>query len=65
MGEIDTLGNLATGDTEKDSAASVAARRAVCFQGKGGFLRIRGLDKDELIFPNLIQNAHSLPHADD
>ena len=63
--EIYAFADFAAGDAEEDGAAAVAAGRAIGFQCEGGFLRVGGFDKDEFVFPDFVQGAHALPHADD
>ena len=63
--EVDALGDFATRDAEQDGAAAVAAGGTVCFERERGFLRVWGLDEDEFELPDLVEDAHALPHADD
>ena len=63
--EIDALGDFAARDAEQDGAAAVAAGRAVGFEREGGFLAVGRFDEDEFEFPDLVEDAHALPHADD
>lgn len=63
--EIDSFGDFAARDAEEDGAAAVAAGGAVRFEREGGFLRVRGFDEDEFEFPDFVEDAHALPHADD
>ena len=63
--EIDTFRDFTSGDTEEDSASAVTACCAVGFQRQGGLLRVGRLNEYQLEFPDLVKNAHALPHADD
>ena len=63
--EVDALADFASSDAEQDCAAAVATCGAVGFEGEGGLLGVRGFDKDEFEFPDFVESAHTLPHADD
>lgn len=63
--EVDAFGDFAARDAEEDGAAAVAARGAVGFEGQGGFLAVGRFDEDEFVFPDFVEDAHALPHADD
>lgn len=63
--EIYPFADFSPGNAEEDGAAAVAAGGAVGFEGEGCFLRVRGFDEDEFVFPNFVEDAHALPHADD
>lgn len=63
--EINALRDFSSRDAEQDGAAAVAARRAIRFQRQRRFLAVRRFHQDELELPDLVQDAHALPHADD
>ncbi len=63
--EVYSFADFASSDAEKDGTAAVTAGGAVGFEGEGGFLGVGGFDKDQFEFPDFIEDAHALPHADD
>ena len=63
--EIDAFGDFAARDAEEDGSTAVAAGGAVGFECQGGFLGVGRFDEDEFVFPDLVEDAHALPHADD
>lgn len=63
--EIYSFAEFASSDAEKDSAAAVAAGGAVGFESEGGLLGVGGFHQDEFEFPDFVEDAHALPHADD
>ena len=63
--EIYTFRHLPPRDAEQDGAATVAACRAVGLESQRGLLRIGRFDENEFVFPDLVESAHALPHADD
>ena len=63
--EIDAFGHFAARDAEQDGSAAVAAGCAVGFECQRGFLGVGCFDEDELVLPDLVEDAHALPHADD
>ena len=62
--EIDAFGDFAAGDAEEDGAAAVAAGCTVGFECEGCFLRVGCFDQDQFEFPDFVEDAHALPHAD-
>lgn len=52
--EIDSLGDLTTGDAKQDRAAAVTTCSAIGFERQGRFLAVGGFDKDEFEFPDFI-----------
>lgn len=64
MIEVYTFGDFTSGDAEQNSSSAVAARRAVRLKRQRRFLRVGGFDENELEFPDLVQDTHALPHAD-
>lgn len=63
--EVDALGDLPAGDAQQDGAAAVAAGGAVRLERERRLLRVGRLDEDELVLPDVVEDAHALPHADD
>ena len=65
MVEIYTLRDFTTRDAEQNGAFTILAGGAVGFESEACFLRVRRLDEDELVVPDLVEDAHALPHGDD
>lgn len=63
--EINALGDFPAGDAKQDGAPAVAAGGAVGLERQRRFLAVGRFDQDQLELPDLVQDAHALPHADD
>ena len=62
--EIYTFRDLASSDTEEDSASAVATRCAIGFESQRSFLCVGRFNEDEFVFPDFVEGAHALPCAD-